>query len=325
MFIATANLLDPIPPALRDRLEVIEIPGYTSEDKVEIAKRHLLPHQRENHGLKEEQLKITDGAIMEVIDSYTREAGVRSFERNLASICRHATMEIAQNKVAFVTVDRQNIPDILGPVHFIPETATRSWGPGISTGLAWTPAGGELIFIEALRTKGSGRLILTGQLGEVMKESATAALTFLRAHAEELGIPEAIFDKIDIHVHVPAGATPKDGPSAGVAILTALASLVSGREVRRDLAMTGEITLRGDVLPVGGIKEKMLAARRAGIRDVLIPQANAKDLVDVPKHLRDGMVFHELQVLSDALALALKPEPPSRPVAEASTMAAAAV
>lgn len=206
-----------------------------------------------------------------------------------------------------VNVELGDLPEVLGPVKFLPETATRSWGPGIATGLAWTPVGGELIFIETLRTPGSGRLILTGQLGEVMKESATAALTYIRAHGADLGVDDEKFEHSDIHVHVPAGSIPKDGPSAGVALVVALASLMSGRPARREVAMTGEITLRGDILPVGGIKEKVLAARRAGILEVIIPQANAKDLVDIPRHLQEGMTFREAQIISELLDCALEP------------------
>lgn len=316
IFIATANMLDPIPHALRDRMEIIEIPGYTAEDKLEIAKKYLVPHQIENHGLKPGQVTITDEAILGIIHSYTREAGVRNLERNIAGVCRGIAKEFAEGRVDPVVVNTENLSEILGPVRFLPETATRSWGTGVATGLAWTPAGGELIFIEALRTHGSGKLILTGQLGDVMKESATAALTYIRAHAPELDIDEDELSKWDIHVHVPAGGTPKDGPSAGVALLVALTSLLSGREVRRDIAMTGEITLRGDILPVGGIKEKILAARRAGICEVIIPHGNAKDLVDIPDHLREGMTFHELQLNCEALGLALKaPQPVADAVA----------
>ncbi len=307
LFIATANMLDPIPAALRDRMEIIEIPGYTAEDKLQIARKYLVPEQIKNHGIKAEQLSISDEAVMAIIESYTREAGVRSLERNIASVCRYVAKEIAEGNIETINIDPGKLEEILGPFRFIPETSTRSWGPGISTGLAWTPTGGELIFIEALRTKGSDKLTLTGQLGDVMKESAVAALTYLRVHSDELNISEELIDSSNIHVHVPAGATPKDGPSAGVAMLVAMASLFSGRKVRRDIAMTGEITLRGDVLPVGGIKEKMLAARRAGIKEVMIPHLNARDLVDIPKHLREGMVFHELQTMSEALELALEP------------------
>lgn len=307
LFIATANMMDTVPSALRDRMEVIEIPGYTEEEKLEIARRYLVVRQIEEHGLINRNVVIGDEAILEIIRSYTREAGVRSLNRNIASLCRSVAREIAEGREGEVVLHRKNVGEILGPVQFIPELSTRSWGPGISTGLAWTPSGGDLIFIETLKIQGHGKLTLTGQLGEVMKESAAAALTYIRARAVELGIQEEEFEHSDIHVHVPAGAVPKDGPSAGVALVVALASLMSGRRVRRDVAMTGEITLRGDVLPVGGIKEKVLAARRAGIKEVLIPHINAKDLVDIPVHLRSDMVFRELQVISEALELALEP------------------
>ncbi|NTU48062.1 MAG: endopeptidase La, partial [Syntrophobacteraceae bacterium] len=307
LFIATANMMDTVPSALRDRMEVIEIPGYTEEEKLEIARRYLVVRQIEEHGLLNRDVTIEDGAILEIIRSYTREAGVRSLNRNIASLCRSIAREIAEGREGGVVLRHEHVAEILGPVRFIPEMSTRSWGPGISTGLAWTPAGGDLIFIETLRTQGHGKLTLTGQLGDVMKESAAAALTYIRARAAELGIQEEDFEHSDIHVHVPAGAVPKDGPSAGVALVVALASLMSKKRVRRDVAMTGEITLRGDVLPVGGIKEKVLAARRAGIKEVLIPHINAKDLVDIPGHLRSDMVFHELQLISEALELALEP------------------
>jgi ATP-dependent Lon protease len=305
MFVATANMMDPIPPALKDRMEVIEIPGYTEEEKLEIARRYLLRQQIDNHGLAPEVLSFSDEAVLELIRSYTREAGVRGLNRNIAGICRHVARDVAEGKDDGALIGPAEVHEILGPERFLPEAMTRSWGSGIATGLAWTPTGGELIFIETLRTQGSGRLTLTGQLGEVMKESATAALTYLRAHAGGLGIQDEAFEKGNIHVHVPAGAVPKDGPSAGVPLIVALASLMTGRSARRDLAMTGEITLRGDILPVGGIKEKILAARRAGICEVLIPQANVKDLADIADHLRKGMVFHEMQGISEVLKLAL--------------------
>ena len=307
MFLATANMMDPIPPALKDRMEVIEIPGYTEEEKLEIARRYLVRQQLENHGLTEAHAAFSDEAILELVRSYTREAGVRNLNRNIAALCRYVARRVAEGIApeGGVSMEPGTVREILGPERFMPEAMTRSWGAGIATGLAWTPTGGELIFIEALRTQGSGMLTLTGQLGEVMKESATAALTYLRAHAEDIDIEDEAFGKADIHVHVPAGAIPKDGPSAGVALIVALASLMSGRPTRRDMAMTGEITLRGDILPVGGIKEKILAARRAGLCEVLIPQANLKDLVDIPEHLRKGMVFHETHSIGEALKLAL--------------------
>ncbi|MHC1743484.1 MAG: endopeptidase La [Syntrophobacteraceae bacterium] len=307
MFIATANMLDPVPPALKDRMEVIEIPGYTEEEKLEIARRYLWLQQIDNHGLNDHAVSISDEGLLEIIRSHTREAGVRNLNRTIASVCRHVAKNIAEGQSGPVKVELDDLPEVLGPVKFLPETATRSWGPGIATGLAWTPVGGELIFVETLRTSGAGRLILTGQLGEVMKESATAALTYIRAHASDLGIEDEKFERSDIHVHVPAGGIPKDGPSAGVALVVVLASLMTGRLARREVAMTGEITLRGDILPVGGVKEKVLAARRAGIREVILPQTNAKDLVDIPKHLQEGMTFREVQTISELLECALEP------------------
>ncbi len=307
MFITTANILDTIPPALRDRMEVMELPGYTEEDKLMIAKRYLLPEQIEAHGLKADLIEWEDDAIRTIIRSYTREAGVRNLEREIASVCRGVAKEVAAGREETTRIASDDLEKFLGPVRFIPELAARSWGPGLATGLAWTPTGGDLIFIEAARMRGKGSLSLTGQLGEVMKESATAALTYIRAHAAELGIEEKLFENSDIHIHVPAGAIPKDGPSAGIAMLVTLASLVSARQVRRDVAMTGEITLRGDVLPVGGIKEKVLAAHRAGIREVILPFVNQKDLPDVPEPVRKSMQFHLVRAMPEALEVALEP------------------
>jgi ATP-dependent Lon protease len=307
MFITTANILDTIPPALRDRMEVMELPGYTEEDKLMIAKRYLLPEQIEAHGLKADLIEWEDDAIRTIIRSYTREAGVRNLEREIASVCRGVAKEVAAGREETTRIASDDLEKFLGPVRFIPELAARSWGPGLATGLAWTPTGGDLIFIEAARMRGKGSLSLTGQLGEVMKESATAALTYIRAHAAELGIEEKLFENSDIHIHVPAGAIPKDGPSAGIAMLVTLASLVSARQVRRDVAMTGEITLRGDVLPVGGIKEKVLAAHRAGIREIILPFVNQKDLPDVPEPVRKSMQFHLVRAMPEALEVALEP------------------
>jgi ATP-dependent Lon protease len=307
MFITTANILDTIPPALRDRMEVMELPGYTEEDKLMIAKRYLLPEQIEAHGLKADLIEWEDDGIRTIIRSYTREAGVRNLEREIASVCRGVAKEVAAGREETTRIGSDDLEKFLGPVRFIPELAARSWGPGLATGLAWTPTGGDLIFIEAARMRGKGSLSLTGQLGEVMKESATAALTYIRAHAAELGIEEKLFENSDIHIHVPAGAIPKDGPSAGIAMLVTLASLVSARQVRRDVAMTGEITLRGDVLPVGGIKEKVLAAHRAGIREVILPFVNQKDLPDVPEPVRKSMQFHLVRAMPEALEVALEP------------------
>ena len=308
MFITTANILDTIPPALRDRMEVIELPGYTEEDKLMIAKRYLLPEQIEAHGLKADLIDLEDGSIRAIIRSYTREAGVRNLEREIAAVCRGVAKEVAAGRKEATRIAPDDLEQFLGAVKFIPELAARLWGPGLATGLAWTPTGGDIIFIEAARMRGKGGLSLTGQLGEVMKESATAALTYIRAHAAELGIDEKLFERSDIHIHVPAGAIPKDGPSAGIAMLVTLASLTSGRQVRRDVAMTGEITLRGDVLPVGGIKEKVLAAHRAGIREVILPFVNAKDLPDVPEPVRESIQFHLVRAMPEALEVALEPK-----------------
>jgi len=307
MFITTANILDTIPPALRDRMEVMELPGYTEEDKLMIAKRYLIPEQIEVHGLKADLIELEDDAVRTIIRSYTREAGVRNLEREIAAVCRGVAKEVAAGREEATKIGPDDLEKFLGPIKFIPELAARSWGPGLATGLAWTPTGGDIIFIEAARMRGKGSLTLTGQLGEVMKESATAALTYIRAHTSQMGIEEKLFEDSDIHIHVPAGAIPKDGPSAGIAMLVTLASLASGRQVRRDVAMTGEITLRGDVLPVGGIKEKVLAAHRAGIREVILPFVNAKDLPDVPEPVRKSMQFHLVRAMPEALEVALEP------------------
>ena len=307
MFITTANILDTIPPALRDRMEVIELPGYTEEDKLMIAKRYLLPEQLEAHGISAAHIELEDEAIRSIIRSYTREAGVRNLERQIAAVCRGVAKEVAAGNEGTTRIGVDDLDKFLGPVMFIPELAARSWGPGLATGLAWTPTGGDIIFIEAARMRGKGGLTLTGQLGDVMKESATAALTYVRANAKDLAIEERFLDTTDIHIHVPAGAIPKDGPSAGIAMLLTLASLMSGRQVRRDVAMTGEITLRGDVLPVGGIKEKVLAAHRAGIQKVILPHVNKKDLPDIPKPVRESMDFHLVRAMPEALKHALEP------------------
>jgi ATP-dependent Lon protease len=306
MFITTANVLDTIPPALRDRMEVMELPGYTEEEKLMIAKRHLIPEQFEAHGLMPNQLQFDDGAVRLIIRSHTREAGVRNLERQIAAVCRGVAKEVAAGREAPTRILAEDIPQYLGPEKFMPELAARTWGAGLATGLAWTPTGGDLIFIETARMPGKGTLALTGQLGDVMKESATAALSYIRAHAKDFGINGEFFGTADIHIHVPAGAIPKDGPSAGVAMLVSLASLVTGRQVRKEVAMTGEITLRGDVLPVGGIKEKVLAASRAGVKEVILPQMNEKDLVDVPPQVREGLRFHLVRAMPEALELALE-------------------
>jgi ATP-dependent Lon protease len=306
MFITTANVLDTIPPALRDRMEIIELPGYTEEEKVMIARRYLLPEQLNAHGISEDLLDFSEDAIRMIVRSYTREAGVRNLERQIAAVCRGVAKEVAGGRQESTHIGVDDLEGFLGPVKFIPELAARAWGPGLATGLAWTPFGGDIIFIEAAGMAGKGTLTLTGQLGDVMKESATAALTYVRAHAVELGIGNNFYESTDIHIHVPAGAIPKDGPSAGIAMLLTLASLATGRQVRKDVAMTGEITLRGDVLPVGGIKEKVLAAHRAGVSEVILPHANEKDLPDIPEAVRESIQFHLVRAMPEALEHALE-------------------
>jgi ATP-dependent Lon protease len=304
-FIATANMLDTIPGPLRDRMEIISLPGYTQEEKLQIAKKYLVRRQLEQNGLSAEKFEITDDAIRAIIADYTREAGVRNLEREIGSVARSAAVKIAAGEAQQVRVDAGDLEEILGPGRFENEVAQRTSVPGVATGLAWTPVGGDILFIEASRTPGSGRLILTGQLGDVMKESAQAALTLVKSRASDLGIDPAGLDKSDVHVHVPAGAIPKDGPSAGVAMFMALSSLLANRTVRHDVAMTGEISLRGLVLPVGGIKEKVLAAMRAGISTVMLPKRNQKDLVDVPQEARERLTFVWLETVDDAISNAL--------------------
>jgi len=307
MFICTANVLDTIPGPLRDRMEVIHLPGYTAQEKLQIARRYLVPRQREATGLTPEQCELTDVALTAIIDDYTREAGVRNLEREIGSVCRHVAMRIAEGSVQRLTVDAPDLRALLGAKKFEAEVAMRGDMPGVATGLAWTPVGGDILFIEAARTPGSGRLILTGQLGDVMKESAQAALSLAKARAQALGIATDAFEKSDIHVHVPAGATPKDGPSAGVAMFVALVSLLTGRPVRSDVAMTGEISLRGLVLPIGGVKEKVLAALRAGITTVMLPARNENDLDDIPPDARARLQFVWLQHVDDAIRVAVLP------------------
>jgi ATP-dependent Lon protease len=309
LFIATANVLDTIPPALRDRMEVLNLVGYTLDEKLKIAHRHLIPRQREEHGLTAKQIRITSSAVREIITGYTREAGLRNLEREIAGICRRAASKIAQGRAKTVNVGRSDLHGILGPVRFIDEPRARITTPGIATGLAWTPVGGELLFIEATAMKGKKGLTLTGQLGDVMKESAAAALSFIRANSPALGIDEQFYETHDIHIHLPAGAIPKDGPSAGVTLLTALVSLFTDRPVRQDLAMTGEITLRGLVLPVGGIKEKVLAAHRARLAAVILPAWNRKDLEDIPKNIQKEIRFYFVDRMLDVLELALTRDP----------------
>jgi ATP-dependent Lon protease len=306
MFITTANILDTIPPALRDRMEVLMLHGYMLDEKVKIANRYLIPRQREAHGIKAKQIKFTTGAVKQIVMGYTREAGLRNLEREIANVCRGVATKIAQNKVKSVSINVDDLHEYLGPVRLTSETKARITTPGVATGLAWTPTGGELLFIEATAMKGSKGLTLTGQLGDVMKESATAALSFARSNAKDIGIDEDFFNKYDIHIHVPAGAIPKDGPSAGVTMLTALTSMLTDVRIRKDLAMTGEITLRGQVLPVGGIKEKVLAAHRAGIKTIILPEMNRKDIEGLPKKVQKDIRFHCVTKMLDVLKIALE-------------------
>jgi ATP-dependent Lon protease len=305
MFIGTANVLDRIPGPLRDRMEVVQLPGYTEEEKLQIGKRYLVPRQHEATGVTAAQATITDAALRTVIEDYTREAGVRNLEREIGNLLRRAAMRIAEGTTDNIVIDAGDVAGTLGPKRFESEVAMRTSVPGVSTGLAWTPVGGDILFIEATRTPGAGKLILTGQLGDVMKESAQAALTLVKARAESLGIDPARFEKTDIHMHIPAGAIPKDGPSAGVAMFVALASLALDKPVRHDIAMTGEISLRGLVLPVGGIKEKVLAALQAGIRTVMLPARNRRDLEEIPEDARKRLQFVWLEHVDDALATAI--------------------
>jgi ATP-dependent Lon protease len=306
MFITTANILDTVPPALLDRLEVIELPGYTLDEKIMIAERYLIPRQVDANGLTGKQIAITRGAIKLLISGYTREAGVRNLERELASLCRGAASQIAEGRINSATIAVKDVHKYLGPQRMPSDQGERIAKPGVAVGLAWTPTGGDILFIEATAMKGKGGLILTGQLGDVMKESASAALSFLRANAAEMNIPEDFFADKDIHIHVPAGAIPKDGPSAGVTMLTALTSLLTGRKIKKDLAMTGEITLRGLVLPVGGIKEKVLAAHRAGIKTIILPQWNKKDMADIPQRVKKDITFHFVDDMQEVLKLSLE-------------------
>ena len=311
LFITTANVLDPIPPALRDRMEVLELPGYTEEEKLSIARDHLAARQITNHGLTTQQLKITDDAFRSVIRGYTREAGVRNLDRQIGALCRKAARRRAEGDEKALTITPKVVEDMLGaPIFMDEEMSERTKEPGVAIGLAWTPAGGDVLFIEASRMAGSGSLTLTGQLGDVMKESARAALSWFRAHAAAFGADPDFFKNAELHLHVPSGAIPKDGPSAGVTMATALASELTRRPVRGDIAMTGEITLSGRVLPVGGIKEKVLAARRVGIREVILPRQNEKNVKeDLNDELREGLTIHLVNTIDEVLLLALLPVP----------------
>lgn len=305
MFLTTANVLHTIPAPLRDRMEVLELSGYTQEEKLKIATRYLIPRQREANGLKSSHIKITSGAVKKIISGYTKEAGLRNLERHIGSVCRGVASKIAEKTAKNLVVGQKELHEYLGPASNMPDMTLRIENPGVVVGLAWTPYGGEILFIEAVAMKGGKRLTLTGQLGDVMKESATTALSFIRANVKKFKIDESFFSSHDIHIHVPEGSIPKDGPSAGVAMLTCLVSLMTDRRVKKRLAMSGEITLRGEILPVGGIKEKIIAAHRAGIKTIILPLWNQKDMEDVPDNIRDSIEFHFVDKMKDVLKLAL--------------------
>jgi ATP-dependent Lon protease len=313
LFIATANYFERIPPPLRDRMEMIEITGYTHEEKLAIARQYLVPRQIEQNGLTTKQFAIQDDAILEIIDGYTRESGVRQLERTIGSVARGVARGVAGGSVKKATVRNDDLKSYLGARKFFSEAAQRTKVPGVATGLAWTPVGGDILFIEASISRGSGNLILTGQLGEVMRESAQAALSFVKASAESLGIPQQAFKFWDVHVHVPAGAVPKDGPSAGVSMLAALVSIFTQRRIRHTVAMTGEITLRGLVLPVGGIKEKVLAAKRAGIKRVILPEKNRKDISEIEKGALKGLRIDFVERMDEVLENVLVTRPSADP------------
>jgi ATP-dependent Lon protease len=325
MFVATANIADPIPAPLRDRMEILEIPGYTRREKLAIARQHLIPKQLEEHGITKEQLDVTDLAVDVVIDTYTREAGVRTLERQIASIIRGVAVKIAEGDTTPRTIEgEEQVREFLGAQKYTSEVAERTEEAGVATGLAWTSVGGEILFIEATRMYGSGKLQLTGQLGDVMKESAQAALSYVRTNAERYGISKDFLEKSDIHIHIPAGGMPKDGPSAGVTMFTSLVSMLTGIRVRHDVAMTGEITLRGRVLPIGGLKEKVLAAHRAGIKRVLVPERNKADLDEVPAEVKNELEFVFVSKMDQVLEAALEEMPKPKPVEDKAAQAAPA-
>jgi ATP-dependent Lon protease len=309
MFIATANLLDPVPPALRDRMEVLELPGYTEEEKIMIARQFIIPKELTEHGLTADLLTFEDEALRLIIHSYTKEAGVRNVEREIAAVCRSVARDVAEGKTEKTSVTAEDIHRFLGPIKFYSEIAERTKYSGVATGLAWTPTGGDIIFVEATKMKGKGNLALTGQLGDVMKESGQAALSYIRSKATDFDIPDDFFEKQDLHIHVPQGAIPKDGPSAGITMMVALVSLLTDKPVRNDVAMTGEITLRGLVLPIGGVKEKVLAAKRAGIKSVLLPKMNEKDLEEVPETVKENMKFTFVERVDEAIQFCLTHPP----------------
>jgi ATP-dependent Lon protease len=306
MFITTANLIDPIPSPLRDRMEIIHLSGYTAEEKIGIARNYLVPKQLNEHGITDKNIKINDSAILQIVTHYTREAGVRNLEREIANLCRKVARKIAEGKVKSYHISANNLSKYLGVQKFLPEEEMEKDEVGVSTGLAWTETGGDIIYIEATIMKGKGNLTLTGQLGDIMKESARAALSYIRTRAKSLKISNGLFSANDIHIHVPAGAIPKDGPSAGITMATAIASTFTGRPVHKSLAMTGEVTLRGRVLPIGGLKEKTLAAKRMGIKRIIIPKRNKKDLEDIPKYVKKDMEFIAVETMDEVLKIALK-------------------
>lgn len=312
MFITTGNVVDTIPAPLRDRMEIIYLSGYTAEEKLNIAKKFIIPRQLREHGLTGKELKITDQAIMKTITEYTREAGVRNLEREIANILRKVAKQIAEGKKQKFLITPKNLSRYLGVPKYLPEEEVEKDLVGVATGLAWTESGGDIIYVEATTMKGKGSLILTGQLGDVMKESAQAAFSYVKSRARKLGIDEDVFSKTDIHIHVPAGAIPKDGPSAGITMTTAIASALTGRPVRRDIAMTGEVTLRGRILPIGGLKEKALAAKRMGIKNVIIPARNKKDLEDIPKYVKKDMNFILVETMDEVLNIALRKDSKSK-------------
>jgi ATP-dependent Lon protease len=306
IFIATANLIDPIPPALKDRMEIIEINSYTEEEKANIAEKYLIPKQLTNHGISAKQIEFSRSAVRNIINKYTREAGVRNLEREIANVIRGVAKEIVEKKTKSKKISPRSLNTYLGAERFYYDIAERVSRSGVATGLAWTPVGGDILFIEASKMNGKGALSLTGKLGDVMKESASAALTFLRSNAEKYELEDKFYEKYDTHIHVPAGAIPKDGPSAGITMFAALYSLYSNRPVKNNLAMTGEITLRGLVLPVGGIKEKVLAAKRAGIEEIILPKKNKKDLEEIPSQNIKSIKFHFVNEVEELFDIAFK-------------------
>ena len=310
LFIATANVIDNVPPALRDRMEVIELPGYTLEEKVEIAKDFLVPRQVERNGIGDTDFSLEDAGIVKIIESYTREAGVRNLEREIGAVCRKVARQVAEGETEGpVVIDAARVGDLLGPIKAEPELAEDDVAPGVAVGLAWTPTGGDILFIESTRMQGKGELKLTGSLGDVMRESVEAARSWLRNHASDFDLEEALFDEQDVHVHVPQGAVPKDGPSAGIGMVSSLTSLLTGRTMMPRVAMTGEITLRGKVLPVGGIKEKVLAAKRAGIQTVVLPERNRRDVEEINARLLDGLNLQFVGTIDEALQHTLSTTP----------------